>query len=318
MSDLFDELQFSDLKILTQLRDETTLRSVARNLNQEPAAVSKRIKRLEELLGYEIIKRSPRGFIFTDEGNKLVIKANDILKSTEQLLGFRPDKFSSEKVLSIGSRGFLNVLLTGPLLAALSEFNLKTRLRFVDMPPLDTQRAGLAGLLDIAVHCEPMEWTPSWLSTQAASLKWNLFARKDHPLSRNVTLAQVLSHAFVSPCSWSGERLIAGEDGFPVPLRNRIKGHEVQTAFHALRIIRSTDQLAFLPTLLAEDAVASGEIRAIEPIDLPEVRRVIYLSVHLDRVSERERLTLLSAIKSLFEAVPVNLAKRPKLKQPEL
>ncbi len=169
------------------------------------------------------------------------------------------------------------------------------------MPPLDTQRAGLAGALDIAVHFEEMEWTQSWLSTKAASLQWSLFGRINHPLGQSAGLKQILKYPFVNPCSWSGERLIGGEDGFPIPLRNRIKGHEVQTAFNALRIIRATDQLAFLPTLLAQDLLENGVIQSIEQIDFPKVEKDIYVSVHQDRVSERERLTLISAIKKLFE-----------------
>ena len=122
MEQLFRELTFNDLKLMSFLRSEKSLRAVARIMNLEPAAISKRLVRIEELFGLEIVKRSPRGFIFTGDGERIVEKAEDILRNAEEVFGATAAKEEFEAVLSIGSRGFLNILLAEPFLRSAQSF----------------------------------------------------------------------------------------------------------------------------------------------------------------------------------------------------
>ena len=302
MEELLRELTFSDLRLLQCLRGEKSLRAVARTINMEPAAISKRMTRIEELFAFEIVKRSPRGFVFTGEGEQLVRKAELLLKNAEDVFGAGRPRAEFDRILTIGSRGFLNILLTMPFLDSAKTFSAKTRLRFIDMSPQELQRAATAGALDIAVHFEELEWTPSWTSIKTDNLAWKLIARVGHPLKTESSLSDVLKYPFIGPGSWTGDQLVTGADGFPVPWQSRIPGHEVQTALNALRIICGTDQLVFLPALLAHEFLMDDHVKIIEVSDVPSVEKAIHISVHSDRVSQREFMNLVGAVRNLIKS----------------
>jgi len=308
MEKLFRELSFNDLRLLSALRGEKSLRAVARIVNIEPAAISKRVARLEELFGTEIVKRSPRGIIFTSDGERLVEKAMEVLKNAEDVLGASVPQSEFDSVLSIGSRGFLNIMLAEPFMRAIQGFSEKVRLRFIDMSPQELQRAAMTGAIDIAIHFEKFDWTSSWTSAESSELRWSLFARKNHPLPNAAKLSDVLKYPFVVPGHWTGDKLVTGEDGFSVPWRNRIKGHEVQTAANALRIVRSTNQLVFLPTVLAHEFLIDGEVKPIEVFDLAEVKKAVYVSAQTDRVSQKQFRLLVNAVNDLVRSEVVNVA----------
>jgi DNA-binding transcriptional LysR family regulator len=308
MEKLIRELTLNDLRLLGALRGEKSLRSVARTMLLEPAAVSKRISRIEELFGVEILRRSARGFVFTGEGERLVEKSEHLLKVAEDIFGTQAPSSDFERVLTVGSRGFLNILLAEPLLNISRAFAEKTRLRFIDMSPQELQRAAMAGVVDLAVHFEEINWTSAWTTVKAAELNWKLFASSGHPLPSIASLAEVLKYPFIGPGSWNGEKLSTGDDGFPVPWRNRIHGHEVQTAMNALRIVQNSNQLVFLPDLMASEFLSVGKIKTVEVSDMSQVVQPLHVSVKSDRVSQKELQSFVKAVQLLTSTGRLNSA----------
>jgi DNA-binding transcriptional LysR family regulator len=193
-------------------------------------------------------------------------------------------------------------MLAEPFIRAIQGLREKIRLRFIDMSPQEVQRAAMTGAIDIAIHFEKFDWTSSWTSAESAELRWSLFARKLHPLSDTAQLSDVLKFPFVVPGHWAGDKLITGEDGFPIPWRNRVKGHEVQTAANALRIVRSTNQLVFLPTVLAREFLNDEEVKTIGVCDLAVVKKAVYVSAQTERVTQKQFRLLVNAVKDLVKS----------------
>lgn len=65
------------------------------------------------------------------------------------------------------------------------------------------------------------------------------------------------------------------------------KGHETATASSAIEIIKVTGRLAFLPEIVAQDAVAKGDVEPVIISSQPVVRRTVYLSVKNGSVKKK-------------------------------
>ncbi len=75
----------SDLNFFVLLARATSMTQAAQELDCSVAAVSKRLSQLERRLGVKLMQRSPRAMSLTDEGERLLEGANQILLQVEQL-----------------------------------------------------------------------------------------------------------------------------------------------------------------------------------------------------------------------------------------
>ena len=301
MNRLLSELTFNDLKILKSLKEDSSLRAIARSNMIEPTALSKRLSRIEELFGFEIIKRSSRGFILTGEGDKLIDKASAIYSSA--LDSFSTPRFETklERIITMGSRGFLNILSSESFLLASNKLNSPLRLRFIDMSPDELQKAAFDNVIDMALHFEALNLTMSWSTFEIGEITWKLFARKNHPLNSNESITNILKYPFIGPGYWTGQKVSMGDDGFPIPWQNRIKGHEVQTAMTAFNVLKNTDQLVYLPVLLSQEALLRQEIKIIEINDFPVLKRKIRFSIQTEKITQKELISFMEHLKKLIE-----------------
>ncbi len=75
----------SELEFFSRVARAKTLTQAAIELDYSVAAVSKRLSALEKHLGVKLLRRSPRALSLTDEGEKLLAGANQILQQVERL-----------------------------------------------------------------------------------------------------------------------------------------------------------------------------------------------------------------------------------------
>lgn len=299
MNQIFKELTFNDLQILKSLSEEKSLRSIARSQMVEPTALSKRLSRIEELFGFEIIKRSSRGFVLTGEGEKLIDKITILYKSAEAAFFSKGSTSKFERIITMGSRGFLNILSADSFLMASSRLSSNSRLRFIDMSPDELQKATFDNIIDMALHFENLNLTAVWSTFEIGQISWQVFARKNHPLSQKESISEILKYPFIGPGYLSGNKLSLGDDGFSIPWEHRIKGHEVQTAMTAFKILKNTDQLVYLPTLLAQDALLNNDIKMIEITNLPVIKKPIYFSVQTEKITQKELVIFTEFLKKM-------------------
>lgn len=290
MKALMPNIGLSDLDLFLRVAKLRSLRECARQLGMTPGAVSKAIRRLEEKLGKNLLRRSASGIRLTVEGHELMTVAEKVLVLTAALgpeAGRRP---RAEKVWSIGSLSFLSSRLLPPLLDSVVEARggrSRPRFRLVEFGQNQLVAQGLNGAFELAVHIGPLEWTRVWSTHEIGPMRWKLYANARHPLTRlkKVQSADVVEHPFVMPTGWSPQGFVRGEDHCPVPWGARFAGHEATTAETALEIVAATSQLAFVPEILAQRGVDHGLLREVPVEDWPAVERKIYLSVRDDLVS---------------------------------
>jgi DNA-binding transcriptional LysR family regulator len=113
----------------------------------------------------------------------------------------------------------------------------------------------------------------------------------------------VLEYRFVSPTYWTAEGLVRGNDQFPVAASKRNLGFETATADAAIPVLLSTDQVAFLPEVLAQAALRSKLLKVIpmKAMGLDEVERELFLTVRTDIISSRFQKTLIKHLKSALK-----------------
>lgn len=300
---IFNELTFCDLQILRSLLEEKSLRSVARINGMEPTFLSKRIARLESVFGFEIIKRSPRGFLLTGEGAKLAGDSATIFREADRLFFNKEAQAPLERVITLGTRGFLNLFSAAPMIEASRQLRKPVRLRFIDMSPEDLRKAAFENAIEMGIHFEKISLTSSWTTEEVGVIEWFLFARTGHPLGSQATIQEVLKFPFVGSGYWTGEKLMTSDDGFSVPWRHRTKGHEVQTALTALKVIKTTDQLVYLPSLIFKEALDNKEIKLIQVTDAPQLKRTLLFSVHSDKITRKEQTIFSNCIRTNISSV---------------
>lgn len=81
-----DELDFSKLRAFDLVVKHGTLQVVAARLNLTVSAVSTQIKRLEEILGVELFRRTPGRLTITPAGERFASDARDLLDMGERAL----------------------------------------------------------------------------------------------------------------------------------------------------------------------------------------------------------------------------------------
>lgn len=78
-------LQLEDMHLLRALGGSQSLAAAARLLDLTPPAVTVRLQRIEERVGVRLATRAARGISLTDEGQRLVQEAIDILERIESI-----------------------------------------------------------------------------------------------------------------------------------------------------------------------------------------------------------------------------------------
>lgn len=78
-------LQVEDMQLLRALGASQSLAAAARLLDLTPPAVTVRLQRIEERIGVHLATRAARGISLTDEGQRLVQEAIDILERIESI-----------------------------------------------------------------------------------------------------------------------------------------------------------------------------------------------------------------------------------------
>ena len=92
----------SDWKILEVLYEKRSITQTAELLYMTQPSVTKRIKAMEEEWQIEIVKRSNRGVIFTEEGRYLVQKSYIIQDFMKEIKDHFAHKYVAKELLRIG------------------------------------------------------------------------------------------------------------------------------------------------------------------------------------------------------------------------
>jgi len=286
------EISLSDLTIreieLFVLASKTqSLREVSRQSGLLPGHVSKIMKRLEVKMNQKLFIRSAQGVSLTPEGLELLEIARKVSELAQGFSPSRNNEKNREKLSTIGSISFITTNVLAPRIAIWKKSIRNTRFRLIEFTHNDLVAQGLKGAFELAVHIEKLEWTQSWESYSLGKLKWKLYGRAGHPLGQHCSERQVSHYPFVVPSGWSPSGYYTGEDFCPLSPGQREKGDEASTAETALRLCVQSDQVTYVPEVLAESFNREKSVSEISVKGWPQVKKEIFLSVKTDVVSKR-------------------------------
>ncbi len=280
-----EKFKVSDFNLLIELARLGSLRETARLLRSTPAQISRRLKHIEQVLGYRIFERGPKGLILTGAGQQVLKLSLLVNGEFQSVLEHRRNKRAlADRPIGFASTSFLLSYAVIPALAETYTQAPNLRSYVLSFNPDDLVAAGIKGAFHVAVHSASLDWPRTWQSVLVGQIRWGLFAKKHHPILRAKYSLDELP--FVYPMMWDGDKLVIQNDNCPLPVNQRNSVVGTQTAEQAMHMIRLSNMVGFLPYLLMRESLASGEVVEIPRSGWPTVEQPVYLSIRTDAITE--------------------------------
>jgi DNA-binding transcriptional LysR family regulator len=297
------KLTLRDVEIVRDLGRLNSLRELARRLAMEPSQISRIVARVEKALGFKVLERSVTGIVLTERGRQAVERFSEVCALLEETQANRTQEAPS---IAVGGATFLNSRLVAPVTTTLA--SLAVTWRLLDVQPDDTVMMGLRGAFTVATHLGKMEWPRTWVSKKVGVVPWSVFARRGHPLTakRGVDEKDLAAYPFIFPVYMSPSGLAYGNDHCPLPRDKRRAGTATASADAGLAVLRSSDQLGFLPEIVARDLVRFGEVVAIPVRGWASVARPYFLSARSESVSRKTFDLLAEGLAARLDAAAVS------------
>jgi DNA-binding transcriptional LysR family regulator len=299
-----DDISFEELQIFSLLYRVHSVREAARLRHQSPSHISKSLKSLEGKLQINLFIRTQRDITPTIEATRFAETAKNLIDRLT--LGIQdiqsPAADTGRKVISIGTISFLASHLVPRIIPALSKVAPDHDLRIVEFTHNQLIAHGIQGAFGAAVHIGELDWPKSWVTVPLGHLRWSLFAGTGFHMPRMVSKAQVKKLKFVVPIDWRGGDCVQGSDFCPLPVHQRLKGHEVFTAETAIKVASFSTHVTYVPDIIAERALKLRQVQRVEVEGWPDVWQDIHLTVHRDAMSNKQMDQLHHAFSKLVGA----------------
>ncbi len=292
------QISLFELELLGELGSHASLRSLGRAKHLEPPHLSKILAKLEIKLKATVIKRSPKGYLLTPQGLRLVKIAREMLPYRDALTdGNLPETDDVPQMLTVAAARFVASHLLAPAVEKLRAKDPKLRFRLIDMAPDEIEQAALKSACELLVSIGEPTLTRAWETSRVGYLSWGLYAARRHPIGTAVKESVVAGYPFLVPTYWKGNGFEKGEDGCPLSWRKRKHGDESSSVITAVEILRhSPDQLLFAPRVVMKQPVATGDLKEIRVAEWEKIERPIYLSLRGDAVNKPLEKRLLVAL----------------------
>ena len=281
-----EDIKIKEIVVFLEVLKAGSVRAIARDRSQHAGQISKLLNSLEKKVGFKLIERSSFGVTATSKALELLPLFEEIQQSQQGLISnFATTK--EKEVLSFASNFFLGSHLLPQVFAQIEKNYSEQRLRLLDLAPDSFLPVAMRNGFQICLHTGDQDWPKTWTSEKVGDLHWILCARRNHPLSPKPTQREVFKYPFIFPVYWTSEGIKFGRDNFPLTEAKRIRGYETATAVSALEIIRRTDQLGFVPEIVARPFLNSGEVIQIDLPAIKTVKQPVYLTVKSDKISQK-------------------------------
>jgi DNA-binding transcriptional LysR family regulator len=282
----FENLKFKDVALFLDLVKTKSIRELARQRGVNPGQISKSIRTLESALKESLIDRSTSGIGITAYAAEVIPIFENILEGQEKIKSLSSVNQKSG-LITIATTSFFAAHFVPMLLGKLDRFDPNLHGRVLDLAPTQFVSVGLRNGFDVSFNVSKLEWPGTWETVSVGQIRWRLYSRAGHPLLKSPTKKETLTYPFVSPIYWTPEGVRSGNDNFPIPIGERIKGFEVTTASAAAHVVANTNQLGFLPNIVARAHVDAGKISPVQVSAFRDIPQKVYLSVKADVVSQK-------------------------------
>lgn len=269
-------------------------------------ALSRQILELEEMLGVELLHRTPRGVRPTPAGEVLYREAADILRQMERL----PDVVRSargdiEGTVSIGMSSTLASFLASPLMEACKAEFPKIKLRLITADSVVLKTRLDASQLDLAVVFEDQP-SPGYVRHTLFRQKLYLVHReRPEGVSENVTLDQLAELPLILPAPSNVTRLLIDRVFDKAGVNPNVVG-EVDVLSSMLSAVQAGMGLVVLPKGDLADVPGYGSLVTlpIEPALFLTAAVIVSNDAPLGRAAAMVRLILSRLVFEIMERAP--------------
>lgn len=195
-------MELRHLRYFLTVGETLNFTRAAAKLRVAQPALSRQVQDLEEEIGVDLLKRSPRGVTLTAEGKLFFDEARDILKRSEEAI-------SKTRALARGEYGELHigyaasptVEILPPVLAAFQKAVPRVKVILHDLAGDEIYEGLCNGSLELAVMVKPTEEQSAGLQfEQLRGYRFWVAMAKSHPFTRmkNITVAKVAAEPLVA------------------------------------------------------------------------------------------------------------------------
>lgn len=254
---------FGDLEAFLAVMETASFHLAAEQLNLSQSAVTRRIQKLEQVLGSNLFERTTRAVKPTLAAKRLQSRAEAMLDNAEETtLAMRDESiaFAHQKgaVVTIAMIPTLIAPLFLPGLRAMREAGETARIRLMDLSANDVAEGVSSGEADFGIcsigsleantHFEP------WFDDEIV-----LAMPKDHQLAAQdaVTWSNLLDEDLILPARGTGNRLLIDD----AMAKSRISAqwtYEVGRSTTAMEMVSIGVGVALLPRSAAKSTFARG------------------------------------------------------------
>jgi DNA-binding transcriptional LysR family regulator len=288
--DALTELRFGDLLTFLTVNRCGAITGAARALKVTPSQVSKAVHRLERQLGVQLLARSTRGVIVSDDGRRLIPQLEEVTARVGQL---RPEAPSREE-LALAAPSYLNAIFLPRMAAALPG----ARVRGLELPPALVRAYAVENFFDVALIVGDEQLPGAWVNSAVGQVRKALFATPEvaHQLGPPpVDPRRLVELPFVTPIYSVNGQFVPSDDGCPLSHTRRRLGHQSTTLVVGLDLACTTDQLIFGPAIGAWAHLSRRELVEVR-VRGWDVRERLTLAVDGQRVRAKTQKTLVTLI----------------------
>lgn len=244
-----------------------SLGRAAKTLGISEPALSKSIRRLEELLQVRLLDRGPRGMTPTVYGESLAVHARLVKSEIGRALGVLGElKGTSRGVVRVGARPSFGAVVLPRAVAQLRRDHPGVRVNVREGRPENLVREVMYGDLDFAVVTlseAPLDET--LVQEPLFDSPVTVVTRRGHPLQTGKPVPLAALRAFpwaVTPRQHSArqrfDQLVAEHDLGPIDI-----AAESDSVLFLMAYLRETDALSFFPRAMIGAAGGDNSLKAL-------------------------------------------------------
>ncbi|QBG37379.1 LysR family transcriptional regulator [Litorilituus sediminis] len=246
-------MQINDIRIILHLLQSEDLKTTANTFHITSGALSKKLKRIENVINTQLFDRIGRNIKANSNGQKFFQHGKSLLNSYDTML----TEFSNPKTktwLNIAGPAILVDYCLTSIIPALNtqdiELNLVTVYEGEAIKRLESNRADIAITTLEAISGRQNDNLKSLVLTQS---EFKLVAAKSHPLAQKqpLTMSQVCRAAFAIPSSspFCGITRGIGSDGWPDHQHPRNIAYRCDSLSSLKAIVSDAKAIAYIPDI---------------------------------------------------------------------
>ena len=294
---------FAELIHLRTVVEHGSINSAAAQIGMSQSALTRSIKRLEHLLGVQLLNRTPRGISATVYGEALVDFARSVEAELQRAVwAIENLKGGVEGRLRCGGLTGAMAWLFPETLAELQKVRPNLTVRIVEAQTSALMAMLRLGELDLVVCGRTGELVEGDFASETLSVdRFDIFVRHDHRLLRQSELdlaTLVTSEKWILPTT-TGSSLVMIEKEFARHgLDSPRRRMEISSTTLLARVLTSTEYLAVTSSQALATEIQAGEVKRLRgDWQFPEVETAVYYS--LKRAQPAGALAFIRALRKV-------------------